>query len=120
MKNCLINTPLGVAKICGDESGISSVSVLNTNETITDIIPEILQDCVFQLQEYFNGEREDFNLKILNFRIFFIWNFGLCCFIKFKISLLLYLLFLTSIEQTTDVLVFDIGRNAIGPDSVNI
>ena len=64
MKNCFINTPLGVAKICGDESGILSFTVLNTNETITDIIPVILQDCVFQLQEYFNGEREDFNLKI--------------------------------------------------------
>lgn len=64
MKNCLINTPLGIAKICGNESGISSVTVLNTDETITDIIPEILQDCVFQLQEYFNEEREDFNLKI--------------------------------------------------------
>lgn len=64
MKNCLINTPLGVAKICGDESGISSVIVLNTDETITNIIPEILQDCVFQLQEYFNGERKHFNLKI--------------------------------------------------------
>lgn len=64
MKNCFINTPLGVAKICGDESGILSFTVLNTNETVTDIIPEILQDCVFQLQEYFNGEREDFNLKI--------------------------------------------------------
>ena len=64
MKDCLINTPLGVTKISGDEFGISSITVLNTNETITDIIPEILQDCVHQLQEYFNGEREDFNLKL--------------------------------------------------------
>ena len=64
MKDCLINTPLGIAKICGDESGISSVTVLNTDETVSDIIPKVLQNCVFQLQEYFNGEREYFNLKL--------------------------------------------------------
>ena len=64
MKDCLINTPLGVAKISGDGTGISSVTVLNTDETISDIIPETLQDCVSQLQEYFNGEREHFNLKL--------------------------------------------------------
>jgi len=64
VKDCLINTPLGVAKICGDESGISSLTVLNTDETISDIVPEILQDCVYQLQEYFNGNREHFNLKL--------------------------------------------------------
>ena len=64
MKDCLINTPLGIAKICGDESGISSVTVLNTDETVSDIIPKVLQNCVFQLQEYFNGERKHFNLKL--------------------------------------------------------
>jgi methylated-DNA-[protein]-cysteine S-methyltransferase len=64
VKDCLINTPLGVTKICGDQSGILSVTVLKTNETISNIIPETLQDCVYQLQEYFNGDREDFNLKL--------------------------------------------------------
>ena len=64
MKDCLINTPLGIAKIIGDEDGISSVTILNTNEIITDIIPEDLQDCVYQLKEYFNGEREHFSIKL--------------------------------------------------------
>jgi len=64
VKDCLVNTPLGVAKINGDESGIFSVSILNEDETTSDLIPEILQDCVYQLQEYFNGERKQFNLKL--------------------------------------------------------
>jgi len=61
---CTINTPLGVAKISGDQDGISSVSILNSNEVITDIIPEELQDCVYQLQEYFQRRRDSFNLKL--------------------------------------------------------
>jgi len=64
VKNCLINTPLGVAKISGDENGIASVTILNANETITDIIPEVLQDCACQLQEYFQGKRKSFSLKL--------------------------------------------------------
>ena len=64
MQQCFINTPLGITKIQGDINGISKVSVLNSNEKITDIIPEVLQDCVYQLQEYFEGSREKFNLKL--------------------------------------------------------
>jgi len=64
MANCTINTPLGVAKIIGDKEGISSVTILNSNEVISDIIPEELQDCTYQLQEYFNNERKRFRLKL--------------------------------------------------------
>ena len=64
MSNCTIETPLGIAKIIGDEDGISSVTILNSNEIITEIIPEELQDCIYQLKEYFNGEREHFSLKL--------------------------------------------------------
>ncbi len=64
MTSCTINTPLGVAKIIGDKDGISSVSILNSNEIISDLIPEELQDCVYQLQEYFQNTRNSFNLKL--------------------------------------------------------
>ncbi len=64
MSNCTIETPLGIAKIIGDEDGISSVTILNSNEIITEIIPEELQDCIYQLKEYFNGEREHFSIKL--------------------------------------------------------
>ena len=64
MVECTINTPLGVAKITGDSDGVAAVSILNSNEAISDIIPEELQDCVYQLQEYFQRTRNSFNLKL--------------------------------------------------------
>jgi len=60
-------TPIGFAKITGDKNGIQSISVLDevdiTNYN-TDEIPECLQKCVTQLDQYFNGKRTSFNLKL--------------------------------------------------------
>lgn len=64
MKSCIIESPLGYTKIMGDENGIQSVTVLNSEEKITDIIPESLEDCVIQLNEYFEGLRKQFQLKL--------------------------------------------------------
>lgn len=64
MEECIINTPLGFTKITGDDDGIASITVLNSEEKLTDIIPESLQDCVYQLQDYFEGKREQFDLKL--------------------------------------------------------
>jgi len=64
VSTCAIETPLGIIKIIGDANGISSVSILNSNEEVSVIIPEELQDCVHQLHEYFKGEREHFVLKL--------------------------------------------------------
>ncbi len=51
METCIINSPLGFTKILGNEDGIASVTVLNSEEKITDIIPVELEDCVIQLNE---------------------------------------------------------------------
>jgi methylated-DNA-[protein]-cysteine S-methyltransferase len=64
MKTCFIKSPLGITKIIGDSGGIASVSVLNSEEKITDIIPIELEDCVHQLNEYFEGNRKNFSLKL--------------------------------------------------------
>lgn len=64
METCIIKSPLGFTKIVGDEHGISSVSILNSDEKITDIIPVELEDCVIQLNEYFEGNRKVFDLKL--------------------------------------------------------
>jgi methylated-DNA-[protein]-cysteine S-methyltransferase len=64
METCIIKSPLGFTKISGDEDGITSVSILNSEEKITDIIPVELEDCVFQLNEYFEGTRTQFDLKL--------------------------------------------------------
>lgn len=60
-----MSSPLGFTKIVGDEHGIAQVTVLNSKEKETDIIPVELEDCVIQLKEYFEGTRSEFNL-ILN------------------------------------------------------
>ncbi|MFC4722951.1 methylated-DNA--[protein]-cysteine S-methyltransferase [Geojedonia litorea] len=65
MESCIIKSPLGYTKIEGDENGITSIIVLNSEENETDIIPESLEDCVQQLNEYFEGSRKNFDL-ILN------------------------------------------------------
>ena len=64
MATCIINSPLGYIKIVGDNDGITQVTVLNTEEKATDIIPSVLEDCVIQLNEYFEGSRKQFDLKL--------------------------------------------------------
>ncbi|AXP80509.1 Methylated-DNA--protein-cysteine methyltransferase [Mariniflexile rhizosphaerae] len=64
METCIIKSPLGYTKISGDTNGISSVIVLNSEEKTTDIIPVELEDCVMQLNEYFEGTRTQFDLKL--------------------------------------------------------
>ena len=61
-------TPIGIAKIIGNENGIQSVSVLNDDAIYDKLLhsktPVCLQDCVLQLDEYFSGKRIDFALKL--------------------------------------------------------
>ncbi|MEP5256096.1 MAG: methylated-DNA--[protein]-cysteine S-methyltransferase [Winogradskyella arenosi] len=64
MAFCYINSPLGITKIVGDSDGISEVRVLNSDVKTSAIIPLELQDCVIQLEAYFNGERKEFQLKL--------------------------------------------------------
>lgn len=64
MEEYIIYTPVGFAKITGNNDGITSISISNSEENITDIIPEVLEDCVYQLNEYFNGKRQQFQVKL--------------------------------------------------------
>ena len=64
LQTCYIETPLGHAKISGNENGIASVSILDSQEELSESIPEALLDCVIQLKEYFNTTRKKFDLKL--------------------------------------------------------
>ncbi|MEP0133206.1 MAG: methylated-DNA--[protein]-cysteine S-methyltransferase [Eudoraea sp.] len=64
MATAYISTPLGSAKLEGDENGLTSVTVLERDESESKIIPEVLVDASYQLNEYFKGERQNFNLLI--------------------------------------------------------
>jgi len=64
METVFLKTPLGIAKITGDENGISTILVQDEGEASV-VIPEVLQECVNQLDSYFAGKRSDFSI-ILN------------------------------------------------------
>ena len=64
MENAFIPTPLGVAKLEGDENGLQTITVLDGEEELTKVIPEVLEDSVYQLKEYFGGQRKNFTLEI--------------------------------------------------------
>lgn len=63
METAYIKTPLGITKILGDENGISVISVSDEGE-ISDTIPVVLQEAVWQLNDYFEGKRIDFTFKL--------------------------------------------------------
>lgn len=65
MEIAFIETPLGTAKLEGDENGLAAITVLDSEEYISAVLPEVLEDAAYQLREYFEGMRKDFSL-ILN------------------------------------------------------
>jgi methylated-DNA-[protein]-cysteine S-methyltransferase len=63
METAFIESPLGITKIVGDADGISVISILSEGD-VTTKIPTNLKECVSQLQEYFDGRRNDFTFKL--------------------------------------------------------
>jgi methylated-DNA-[protein]-cysteine S-methyltransferase len=63
IKTAFIKTPLGIAKITGDEKGISVISVSDEGN-VSSSIPIVLQEAATQLNEYFEGKRTDFTFKL--------------------------------------------------------
>ncbi|PWL39740.1 cysteine methyltransferase [Flagellimonas aquimarina] len=63
MEVAYLQTPMGIAEFQGDANGLASISILNDNKPI-GIVPHILEDAIYQFQEYFEGTRENFDLKL--------------------------------------------------------
>lgn len=64
MKTAITKTPLGYTEITGDANGISKIHVLNEEVEISKSIPKELKNAVSQLQEYFDGNRTQFDFKL--------------------------------------------------------
>jgi len=64
METYYLNSPIGTLRMEGDESGLASVSFLKSDEFVSKEIPDVLLDAITQLEEYFNGMRTDFKLKL--------------------------------------------------------
>jgi methylated-DNA-[protein]-cysteine S-methyltransferase len=64
MASAAFNTPLGLARINGDVSGLTSVTVSDGYAKEGEPIPDVLKDAVAQLTAYFEGNRKQFNLLL--------------------------------------------------------
>ncbi len=63
MEVAYLKTPIGFAEFKGDGNGLVSITVFD-EEQPTDIVPEVLEDAVYQFKEYFEGKRTQFDLKL--------------------------------------------------------
>lgn len=64
MEKAIINTPLGITEIQGDENGISKIYIRDEAVEITLKIPSELEKAAIQLQEYFEGKRTHFTFLL--------------------------------------------------------
>lgn len=64
METAIIKTILGFTEIIGDENGISKIHVFDQEQKVSKNIPLELQEAVSQIQDYFEGNRNDFNFKL--------------------------------------------------------
>lgn len=58
------HTDFGCFEIKGSEKGIRAVKLTDTPPTTQAPVPECLQTCVAQLQAYFKGELQQFDLQL--------------------------------------------------------
>src|SRR5690554_2681713 len=65
MHTVFTQSPIGVIEIVGNSEGVSSILFKDDDSlAISENIPKELNDVVTQLQEYFEGKRSTFNVKI--------------------------------------------------------
>ncbi len=69
MKNSIeiayYNSPLGILKISADEKGIKEIDFVKKGiKSTQNSSCEIIDQCIRQLDEYFQGKRETFELKL--------------------------------------------------------
>lgn len=57
-------TLIGTARITGNIDGIQSIIFIEEDIETSKSIPEFLRSCIIQLEEYFNGIRREFDLKL--------------------------------------------------------
>ena len=62
--SAFLKTPLGTAKIVGNDKGIIEISILDDVYPTTENPSKYLKTCMKQLDQYFNGERTIFSVKL--------------------------------------------------------
>lgn len=64
MEKALLQTPLGNLLIEGDENGLTSLYIISDEIKITHTSQKTLEDAIIQLQEYFEGKRKQFTIRL--------------------------------------------------------
>ena len=59
------DSPIGVLEIKTDDDSLLSVFIVDKKKRSSRIIPSIIREAYKQLNEYFEGKRTQFNLRIL-------------------------------------------------------
>ncbi len=62
MEKAYIRTPLGIARITGDEHGISGISILDEDAELTSV-PGVLLLAVQEINAYFEGKIKEFTFR---------------------------------------------------------
>jgi methylated-DNA-[protein]-cysteine S-methyltransferase len=63
MEEAYVHTPLGLAHITGDLSGIGTIALVN-DSVGREGIPPLLEPACRQLREYFSGDRTAFGIRL--------------------------------------------------------
>lgn len=64
-----LQTPIGIIEIMGTEEGVSSVLFTEREEIkhcVQPDTPQVLKECMTQLEEYFRGERLEFSVPVMS------------------------------------------------------
>jgi methylated-DNA-[protein]-cysteine S-methyltransferase len=64
MKTVYINSPIGFLEIKGDNTGVFSIYFFDSEVEVSEIIPKELKKVVTQLNEYLEGKRISFDVKL--------------------------------------------------------
>ena len=59
-----LQTPVGSIEISGTNTFVTSIQFVEEEEEITEPVPEILNACKKELEEYFKGTRKEFDVKL--------------------------------------------------------
>ncbi len=96
-------TPLGSVLISGTNTFVTAVEFVDVEDEIIEPVPEVLTECQRELEEYFDGSRREFTVKIKPDGSLFqkkVWNE------------------LKKIEYGSSCSYSDIARKLRNPDSV--
>lgn len=64
MHTTYYSSPIGLIEITGNENGIATLYFVEEKKIISIKIHASLKECVYQLDEYFNNIRTEFDLKL--------------------------------------------------------